>query len=68
MIQLLQQNGPRNPSHPFMSLVSRHQQSFRDALHRASTAHCQQLSDFTSVFDNVLLTAHFFSSRFGYIC
>jgi hypothetical protein len=65
MTQLLQQNGSRHPSHPFTSIVCRHQQSQRDALHRASIAYCQQLSDFISIFDNVPLTAHFFSSRFG---
>jgi len=65
MTQLLQQNGPRHPSHPSMPLISRHQQSHGDALHRASTAHYQQLSEFTSIFDNVPRTALFsFSNRF----
>ena len=62
MTQLLQQNGPRHPYHPSLPLISHHQQSHRDALHRASTAQCQQLSECTSIFDNVPQTAFFFKS------
>jgi len=65
MTQLLQQNGPRHLSLPFTSFVSRHQQNHHDALHRDTTAHCQQLSDFTSIFGNIPLTAHFLFSQVG---